>query len=230
MEYLKGQKEEEAIKWMDKAAEVAGMALCLKAKCGTVIVKDNEIIGKGYNAPPLDKEENRVCDKESGPGKPNYDQTCCMHAEWRAIMDALRTNPEKIKGSKLYFTRVDEKGEIKKSGKPYCTVCSRLALDAGIDYFLLWHDEGVCEYKTDEYDRLSRQYTSTNMIKLGKYKHFKGKEYEVVGVAKHSETMEDLVVYRALYDEGSLWVRPLKMFLEEVEVNGKKVPRFSFIG
>lgn len=144
--------------------------------------------------------------------------------------DALRTNPEKIKGSKLYFTRVDEKGEIKKSGKPYCTVCSRLALDAGIDYFLLWHDEGVCEYKTDEYDRLSRQYTSTNMIKLGKYKHFKGKEYEVVGVAKHSETMEDLVVYRALYDEGSLWVRPLKMFLEEVEVNGKKVPRFSFIG
>ena len=67
-------------------------------------------------------------------------------------------------------------------------------------------------------------------IKLGKYKHYKGKEYEVIGVAKHSETMEELIVYKALYGEYGLWVRPLKMFLEDVEVDGKKVPRFSFIG
>lgn len=66
-----------------------------------------------------------------------------------------------------------------------------------------------------------------NILKLGKYKHYKGKEYEVIGIAKHSETLEDLVVYRALYDDRQLWVRPLKMFLEEVEVNGQKIPRFS---
>ncbi len=68
------------------------------------------------------------------------------------------------------------------------------------------------------------------MLKLGKYKHFKGNEYEVVGVAKHSETTEEMVVYKALYGEGELWVRPLKMFEEEVEVNGQKVPRFKYIG
>jgi hypothetical protein len=68
------------------------------------------------------------------------------------------------------------------------------------------------------------------VIKIGKYQHFKGNEYEVFGVAKHSETMEELVVYRALYGEHGLWVRPLKMFLEEVEVEGKKVPRFKYLG
>ncbi|HXF44020.1 MAG TPA: DUF1653 domain-containing protein [Candidatus Paceibacterota bacterium] len=66
-------------------------------------------------------------------------------------------------------------------------------------------------------------------LRLGKYEHYKGKQYEVVGVAKHSETMEELVVYRALYGEHDLWVRPLKMFLETVEVDGKKIPRFKFI-
>ena len=68
------------------------------------------------------------------------------------------------------------------------------------------------------------------MFKLGRYRHFKGKEYEVIGIAKHSETLEELVVYRALYGEHDLWVRPLKIFLEEVEVNGKKIPRFEYIG
>lgn len=158
MEYLKWQHEQEAMQWMGQAAKVAEKALCLKAKCGTVIVSGGKIIGEGYNAPALDKEENRTCNKEFGPGKPHYDRTCCIHAEWRAIMDALKKNPDKIQGSKLYFIRVDQAGEIKKSGKPYCTVCSRLALDAGIAYFLLWHEEGVGEYPTDEYDRLSYAY------------------------------------------------------------------------
>ena len=69
-------------------------------------------------------------------------------------------------------------------------------------------------------------------LKTGKYKHYKGKEYEVIGIARHSETLEELVVYRALYqNEGeNLWVRPMKMFLEEVEIEGKKMPRFEFLG
>lgn len=69
-------------------------------------------------------------------------------------------------------------------------------------------------------------------LKTGKYKHYKGKLYEVIGIARHSETLEELVVYRALYqNEGeNLWVRPMKMFLEEVEIEGKKMPRFEFLG
>lgn len=152
MEYLKGQQEKEATGRMEEAGRVAEKALCLKAKCGAVIANNGGIIGEGYNAPPLDKEDNRMCDidLDSDESKP-----CCVHAEWRAIMDALKRNPEKIMGSKLYFTRVDKSGKIKKSGKPYCTVCSRMALDAGIAKFVLWHEEGICEYSTDEYNRLS---------------------------------------------------------------------------
>ena len=66
------------------------------------------------------------------------------------------------------------------------------------------------------------------MLKLGKYRHFKGKEYEVVGLAKHSETLEEMVVYRALYGKKQIWVRPLKMFLEKVKKDGKKAPRFKY--
>lgn len=67
-----------------------------------------------------------------------------------------------------------------------------------------------------------------NKIKLGKCRHYKGKDYEVIGLARHSETLEDLVVY--LDDKQRLWVRPLKMFVENVEIEGKKVPRFKYIG
>lgn len=67
-------------------------------------------------------------------------------------------------------------------------------------------------------------------IRLGKYRHFKGNEYEVVAVGKHSETLEDYVIYRALYGEGGYWVRPLSMFLELVERDGKTFSRFEYIG
>ena len=67
-------------------------------------------------------------------------------------------------------------------------------------------------------------------VKPGKYRHFKGGEYEVLHTAKHSETGEIMVVYRALYGEMGVWVRPARMFLEEVELNGKSVPRFKYEG
>ncbi len=68
------------------------------------------------------------------------------------------------------------------------------------------------------------------MIKPGTYRHYKGNEYEVIGVAKHSETSEEVVVYRALYGDRGLWVRPLRMFEETVEAGGKRVPRFEYTG
>ena len=67
-------------------------------------------------------------------------------------------------------------------------------------------------------------------IKLGKYRHFKGMEYEVIALAKHSETQEELVVYRALYGNGQVWVRPASMWNETVERDGKTYKRFDFIG
>lgn len=67
-------------------------------------------------------------------------------------------------------------------------------------------------------------------IRLGKYRHFKGGEYEVVGIAKHSETQEKMVVYRALYGDGELWVRPASMWTERVERDGKSYQRFTYIG
>jgi cyclomaltodextrinase len=74
-----------------------------------------------------------------------------------------------------------------------------------------------------------------NDPKPGKYIHYKNKPYEVIGVARHSETLEELVVYRAQYDSeefghNSLWVRPKEMFMEDVEVDGKMVPRFKYTG
>jgi hypothetical protein len=68
-------------------------------------------------------------------------------------------------------------------------------------------------------------------IKIGgRYRHFKGKEYLVLHVAKHSETLEEMVVYQALYGERGIWVRPLEMFLDQKEVDGKPVNRFEEIG
>ena len=66
-------------------------------------------------------------------------------------------------------------------------------------------------------------------IPLGRYRHFKGSEYSVVGFARHSETRETMVLYVPLYGEGGYWVRPLDMFTELVERDGKQIPRFSYI-
>jgi hypothetical protein len=67
-------------------------------------------------------------------------------------------------------------------------------------------------------------------IKKGKYRHFKGNEYEVIGTARHSETLEEMVVYKALYGDGGIWVRPLSMWSETVIKDGVEYERFTYIG
>ncbi len=67
-------------------------------------------------------------------------------------------------------------------------------------------------------------------VKPGKYRHYKGREYQVFETARHSETEEQLVVYRCLYGDFSWWVRPLAMFMDSLEVDGKRQPRFEYIG
>jgi deoxycytidylate deaminase len=160
MEFLRGREEREATRWMNKAAEVAQKASCLRSKCGTVIVRDGEIVGEGYNSPAGEQEDQRRClALKDAYHKKVTDKTCCVHAEQRAIMDALRKNPEKVSGSRLYFIRLNEGGNPGRAGKPYCTVCSKMALDAGIAEFVLWHERGICAYGTGEYNLLSYEYS-----------------------------------------------------------------------
>ena len=67
------------------------------------------------------------------------------------------------------------------------------------------------------------------MMKKGIYKHYKGNMYELLYIANHSETLEKMVVYKALYGDGEIWVRPASMWSEEIEINGKTVKRFEFV-
>lgn len=77
-------------------------------------------------------------------------------------------------------------------------------------------------------DRIKLSEAAKN-LKPGIWEHYKGGQYEVLGVAFHSETLEEMVIYRATYGERFFWVRPLKMFLGKVLVDGKRIPRFRFV-
>ncbi|MBC7868885.1 hypothetical protein H7X69_01750 [Candidatus Saccharibacteria bacterium] len=143
-------------KYFEEAATVAKHATCYRARCGSVIVsKKNVIIGRGFNAPPLGDETQRTCDVEYHTDKkPKSDKTCCVHAEWNAIIDALKNYPEEIEGSTLYFMRIAGDNSFTEAGDPYCTVCSRLALQSGIEWFGLWNG-GPQMIDTKKYNRLS---------------------------------------------------------------------------
>lgn len=161
MKYLFGDEKEKALKCFDEAINIAKMATCKRSKCGAIIVKDNEIIGIGFNSPAGNIESQRRCliKKDSYHLKVT-DKTCCVHAEQRAIMDALRRNQEKLEGSKLYFIRLDDNNLPLKSGEPYCTICSKMALDVGVKEFILLQEKGVCVYDTEEYNRISFDYNN----------------------------------------------------------------------
>lgn len=140
----------------DEAAKAALSATCLRARCGTVIVKDDIIIGQGYNSPALDDESQRTCNDELNLSiKPKYDKTCCIHAEWRAILDACKNNPDQVTGSTLYFMRIDNEGNFTDAGEPFCTVCSRLSMESGIKEFVLYNNNGADIYLASEYNQKS---------------------------------------------------------------------------
>ena len=144
--------------FFEEARKVATRATCNKAHCGAVIVTTNgEIIGRGYNAPPEGDESQRMCDVELDKTiKQNNDKTCCVHAEWNAIIDALKHHGKKIEGATLYFMRVDDNNGVTEAGDPYCTVCSRLAMESRIKTFGLWNDGpqmiDAAEYNLKSYE------------------------------------------------------------------------------
>lgn len=141
-----------------EAVREAEKSSCARRKCGSVIADQNgEIIGRGHNSPPGGGPARCHVEKSSYHEKVT-DKTCCVHAEQRAVADALSRNPEKMKKSMIFFASVDESGEPLPAGKPYCTICSKTALDVGIKEFVLWEERGLVGYETGEYDELSRSF------------------------------------------------------------------------
>ncbi len=160
MKRLSGDDEKRALEFIKGAAQLAQKSTCRRSNCGSLIVQENIVIGKGWNSPPGDKKSQQRCVHAKESYHPKItDKTCCIHAEQRAIMDALRRSPTKVAGSRLYFVRLDEQGKPAWSGKPYCTLCSKMALDAGIKEFVLWHQEGVSVYDTEEYNQRSFEFS-----------------------------------------------------------------------
>jgi deoxycytidylate deaminase len=157
MKILSDKDRKVAAQWMKRAATVALQSPCFRSQCGSVIVKGDAAIGEGFNGPPAGQTVEQ-CLKDDLPAKFKSDKTCCVHAEQRAIMDALVKHPDQIKGSRLYFIRLDSEGHMAKAGKPYCTICSKMVLDSGVAEFTLWHDEGICVYDTEEYNQKSFEY------------------------------------------------------------------------
>lgn len=151
---------ESAAEFMNEAINIAKQSTCLRSKCGCIIVANNEIIGKGFNSPPNNLESQRRCKNiKEDYNKKVTDKTCCIHAEQRAMFDALKNNPEKLPNSELYFIRIDNENNKKFSRNPYCTICSKMAIDLGIKKFILWHENGITSYETEEYNNKSFKYS-----------------------------------------------------------------------
>ncbi len=156
--------------WFRTACNVAMGSRCLKSRCGAVIVgkpsfelpKGTEslfggtLLGTGFNGPPKNDPAYRRCG-ETTPSKahPKAGRTCCVHAEVRALLTVPR---HRLEGSTLYFARVDADGVLQPSGRPWCTECSKLALDLGVKTWVLWHADGPAEYDAAHYDWLSNRY------------------------------------------------------------------------
>ncbi|HYD03576.1 MAG TPA: deaminase [Alphaproteobacteria bacterium] len=152
-------EKKHADKYMNLALEIAKKATCARAQCGSVIVKDGVVIGVGYNSPPGNLDSQCRCNNSKDHyHKKVTDKTCCVHAEQRAIMDALARHPDKIKGSTLYFMRVGEDGGKSFCAMPYCTICSKMTLDSGVSEFALLYEDGIHVYDSEEYNDVSFDY------------------------------------------------------------------------
>ncbi|MEK6883282.1 MAG: hypothetical protein AABY22_26885 [Nanoarchaeota archaeon] len=157
---------------MERVVYEAKKSTCERSKCGSIILSNKSFenksfstIGHGHNSQPTCVtslvNKKLLCFKDSLPKGFKSDKTCCVHAEQRAIMFALSAeNVRVLKNSWLFFIRLDENDKTLHAGDPYCTICSKMALDVGIGKFCLWHKEGWTAYNTDYYNELSFQFNS----------------------------------------------------------------------
>jgi dCMP deaminase len=161
MEIVASSQALRARGFLARAAEVAKESKCLKAHCGAVVVLDDQVVGRGYNAPPQDRSDLATCScrHNANSAKPRYDQTCCLHAEWRAVLDAVGTG-RMPQNASLYFLRLLNDDSWAYEDSPYCTVCSRLILDVGITEICVSSRSGIVSYPAEEFYRLSYEFHS----------------------------------------------------------------------
>ena len=155
MRYLAEEESKEAQKYILAAGEEAKKSTCKKSQRGVVIVKNNEIIGKGYNKVTIEKFCN-PCIRENIKDNSRVELCSALHAEQVAILDALKRG-KSLEGSRMFHIAV-KNGEIKTSEDTSCTVCSKLVLESGISEFVLFHKKGFGLYSAEEFNRKSFEY------------------------------------------------------------------------
>lgn len=155
MIYLEGDEIKEAEKYVKIAAECAKLSTCKKSQRGAVIVKEGFVVGLGYNKATIE-ELCDPCIREQIKDNSRVELCSAIHAEQMAIMDAAKGNSF-LKGSRMYHIKVKD-GEMRQSGKPSCTVCSRLILESGVAEVVSWHKEGYALYSSKEFNELSFRY------------------------------------------------------------------------
>lgn len=158
--YILNKIEEKIFQpFLEELINEAKKATCNRSKCWAIILKNGEIIWKWFNSPPLELDSQKRCSYiKDSYNKKVTDKTCCIHAEQRAIFYALKNNWDKIIWSRLYFIRLDQNNNPKISWKPYCTICSKSALDVWISEFVLWEKKWFCVYDTIKYNEISFLY------------------------------------------------------------------------
>lgn len=148
-----------ARKHLSHAQDIAKKATCQQRKCGAVVVRNDEILGIGYNSPPRNLESQRRCHiNKSDLHEKITDNTCCVHAERRAISKAVKKTRGTLNGATIYFTSVNEKGNRLPSGDIYCTDCSKNSLDECILEWVLERKDGVYAYSAEEFNNISYSY------------------------------------------------------------------------
>jgi deoxycytidylate deaminase len=152
MRYLTGAELEKAKKYLAEAAEEAKKSTCIKSKRGVVIARDGVIIGRGHNQVTIDDFCN-PCIREDIKDNSKVELCSAAHAEYVGIVDALR-KVSSLKGFVMYHIKVKD-GEMRPSGKPSCTTCSREIVIAEISAVVIWHLEGYAIYRAKEFNELS---------------------------------------------------------------------------
>ncbi len=155
MRHIEGKEAKEAEMYMKIAAEYARNSQCKKSKRGAIIVKDGEIIGEGYNKVTIEELCN-PCIREGINDNSRAELCSAIHAEQMAIIDAIN-NEKALIGSRMYHIKVKNR-EMRTSGNPSCTVCSRMIYESGIKEFVLLHEGGYVVYDAKEFNELSFKY------------------------------------------------------------------------
>lgn len=156
MRYIEDEKQKNRyMAYFELAAEQAKKSFCSKSQRGAVLVKNGEVIGRGYIV-PTDFDLCNPCIRENIKDNSRQELCSAIHAEQMAILNALQIGKESLAGSLMFHVKV-KNCKMVPSGKPSCTICSRLIKFYDIR-FVLWHPEGIAVYEPEEFNRLSFEY------------------------------------------------------------------------